>query len=560
MTAIATAGHVDHGKSSLVRALTGVDPDRLAEEKRRGMTIELGFAHAVGADGTTLSFVDVPGHADLVRTMIAGAGAVDSVLLVVDAREGWMPQTHEHLAIVDLLGVRQGVVAVTKVDLVDRSRIVEVENDTREHLAPTNIDWLGIVPVSAETGEGLDDCRRLLERCARSVRRDDGRPRLFIDRVFTVQGTGTVVTGTLDGGALAVDDEIMVSRTGVTSRVRSLQRHGESVASCPPGERCAVNLADLAVDDITRGDALVRAGSWQMTRTVDIRLVGALGTDAQTRPGAGYVVHFGTDRQTASLRPLASPHTWRVRIPRPWPMTPGDRLIVRRSGDGTTIAGGTVLDVAPRRRPSHARPDGSVEAQLLDHGFIDLDEARRLTGVVVLPIVGRWCAAESAVKVMREDLESRLDAGEVPLERLDPWERELIATLPGVRVEVGVARRGTDPLAEHPLARAIRIAAITGPSTDGMDRDIVRRLVAAGIIFEHDGIAFHRDTLDDLAPVLVELFGDHPAGFTVSHLRERLGITRKHAVPLATCLDRSGWTVRRGDVRTAGPRFGRGSR
>lgn len=558
MTVIATAGHVDHGKSSLVRALTGTDPDRLAEEKRRGMTIELGFAHGTSDDGTVLSFVDVPGHADLVRTMIAGAGAVDSVLLVVDAREGWMPQTREHLAIVELLAVDKGVVAITKVDLVDRARIAEVETETRGHLAHSGIDWLGIVPVSSETGEGLDECRTLLARCVRHVRPDTARPRLFVDRVFTIQGAGTVVTGTLEAGTLRVDDEVVIARSGATGRVRGLQRHGDPVPSSPPGERCAVNLAGLGVGDIERGDALVRPGDWQTTGVVDARFVAALGADSPPRPGAGYTVHFGTDRQAVTLRPLALPDNWRVRFQRPWPMAPGDRFVVRRSGDGTTVAGGTVLDVAPRRRPSQARPDGTVESQLLDHGFVDLDEAARLTGAAVPAVVGRWCAARSTVESVRADLEARLDEGDVALDRLEPWERDLIADIAGVTVEVGVARRGADPLADHPLAHTIRTAGITGPPTSGMDRDVVRRLVAAGIVVEHDGIAFHRDTLDRLAPDLAALLGEHPGGFTVSHLRERLGITRKHAVPLATCLDRVGFTLRRGDVRVAGPRLARG--
>lgn len=555
MTVIATAGHVDHGKSSLVRALTGTDPDRLAEEKRRGMTIELGFAHAANPDGTVLSFVDVPGHADLVRTMIAGAGAVDSALLVIDAREGWMPQTREHLSILDLLGVGSGVVALTKSDLVDEMRIDDLTRITRDILDDTSIDWLGIVAVSSVTGTGLDECRTLLARSVRTSPPDGARPRLFVDRVFTMAGAGTVVTGTLGGGSLAVDDEVRIVRTGVTSRIRSLQHHGKEMLRCPPGERCAINLADLSVDDVERGDAIVSIEApWHVTNVVDARLVLAPGIDEVPRPGSGHMIHFGTDRQTASIRPLAASGTWRIRFARAWPIAPGDRFVLRRTGDSTTVAGGTVLDVAPRRRPSEATPDGTIESQLLDHGFLDIDQAVRLTGLPVSPVVGRWCAAASTVRASIDALESRLDEGDVSLDRLAPWERDLIATMPGVSIEVGVARRGSSQLADHPVANTVRQGGVIGPSTAGLDRDVVRRLVAAGVIFEHDGIAFHRDTLDDLAPVLAQLESLYPTGFTVSQLRETLGITRKHAVPLVACLDRAGYTVRRGDVRVRGPR------
>lgn len=562
MTVVATAGHVDHGKSSLVRALTGTDPDRLAEEKRRGMTIELGFAHTVTPDGTELSFVDVPGHADLVRTMIAGTGAVGAVLLVIDAREGWMPQTLEHLAIAELLDTPAGLVALTKCDLVDAARIEELTSQTAERLARSTIDWSVILPVSALTGAGIEELRSaLVALVTRPTTLPDvghrNRPRLFVDRVFTRSGTGTVVTGTLEHGSLRTGAELSVVRTGARSRVRSLQRHGRAIDVCPAGERCAVNLSDLDTHDLARGDALVVDGQWHHTTVFDVRLTVAPDIDAAVKPGAGHLVHFGTDRQSASLRPLTGDDLWRIRVARAWPMTPGDRFIVRRTGDGATIAGGVVLDVAPVRRPSLARPDGTVESQLADHGFVDSDTARRLTGVDVAPVAGRWCAAASTVQSALADLDRLLETGDVPVGELEPWQRDLLATMDGVVVEVGVARRGADPLERHPVATTIRERGLTGPGTAALDRDVVRRLVAAGLVFEHDGIAFHRDTLEELRDVLGDLLAASPAGFTVSSLRERLGITRKHAVPLAACLDRGGWTLRRGDVRIAGPRLTR---
>lgn len=561
MTVIVTAGHVDHGKSSLVRAITGTDPDRLAEEKRRGMTIELGFAHATHGE-TTLSFVDAPGHADLVRTMIAGASAVDTALLVIDAREGWMPQTHEHLSVLELLGVRRGVVALTKCDLVDVDRLEEVRVETVEILSTSQIEWTATIAVSVVDGRGLDDLIFHLTAATRvgttaaSVDVDTPRRvRMFVDRVFTMTGAGTVVTGTLEFGTVTAGDTLEIARTGRITRVRHVQTHGTTVSAGLPGTRCAVNLSDLSVDDVRRGDALVTVGTWHMTNVVDVRLHLARGIDDHPRSSGGHVAHFGTDRQECTLRALAEPGTYRIRVATAWPMTPGDRLILRRTGDSVTVAGGVVLDVAPRRRLGHARPADTTESRLVDHGWIDVDEARRLTGENVIPIAGRWCAAPSIARSTIDSLAAALDRGEVRLDQLTPWEREIVAGLPGVATEAGVARRDNAAgLDSDPIAVRIREWGVTGPGTSELNRDVVRRLVASGIVFEHDGIMFHRDTLDDVRSVVVDMLAAHPGGITVSMIRERLGITRKHAVPLVECLDRAGITVRRGDVRLAGPR------
>ncbi len=566
MPVIVTAGHVDHGKSSLVRALTGTDPDRLAEEQRRGMTIELGFAHTEH-QGTTLSFVDAPGHADLVRTMIAGASAVGTALLVVDAREGWMPQTHEHLGILELLGVSHGVVALTKRDLVDAERLDDVRRNTAEILATSSITWGETIPVSVTSGDGLGDLLTALvdavssARSAHDTTHDPShdpvtRVRMFVDRVFTIAGAGTVVTGTLEGSSLAAGDTVSVSRSGRIARVRSIETHGAPVNSGVAGTRCAINLSDMSTDDVRRGDAIVTAEAWHTTGVFDAALTLARGAGELPEAGGGHLVHLGTDRQSCTLRPLSIPGRYRIRVESPWPMTPGDRFVVRRSGDSSTVAGGVVLDVAPVRRISRSQPDGSVESQLVDHGWTDVDKARRLTGKNLAPAAGRWSAAPSIVEQTAAALGAFLDAGDVRLDRLQPWERDLIETLADVVISGGVARRaGTAGIAEHPLAHDIKSWGVTGPGTATHDRDTVRRLVAEGVVFEHDGMAFHRDVLDGVAADVAALLVAHPGGFTVSALRERLGITRKHAVPLAECLDRAGYTVRRGDVRTAGPRL-----
>lgn len=573
MAVIATAGHVDHGKSSLVRALTGTDPDRLAEEQRRGMTIELGFAHVRGPRGATLSFVDVPGHVDLVRTMIAGASGSDVVMLVVDAREGWKPQTHEHLAVCELLGVRSGVVALSKADLVGPERIAEVTEESRTCLAGSPIEWAAFVATSTITGDGLGELATELEAAVERTghpapdladRLD--RPRLFIDRVFSIAGTGTVVTGTLESGTITVGADLVSVPGGHASTVRGIQVHGATVDAAREGMRCALNLARTSTTDVSRGEALVIDGQWHATNVFDAEVLVPRGAATDIGSGRGYTLHVGTNRQAATLRVLPAsgpaderglPHPLlvRVRTGSPLPLSPTDRFVLRRTGTDTTVAGGIVLDVAPVARPSRARPTGTTGAQLEHHGWVTVDVARRLTGRAVPAVAGDWTASPARVAETTGRLAALLDDGPVDLVGTAPHERDLLGAMPGVVVEHGTARRaGSDPLNAHPLALAIREAGVTPLPTADADRDIVRRLVRAAIVFEHDGIAFHVDTLGSLRPILDRLWADHPGGFAVSDLRTELGITRKHAVPLAECLDRAGLTRRAGDLRVPGPR------
>lgn len=564
MAVIATAGHVDHGKSSLVRALTGIDPDRLAEEKRRGMSIELGFAHATGPRGTLLSFIDVPGHADLVRTMIAGASGVDLVLLVIDAREGWKPQTDEHLAVCELLGVSTGLVALTKVDLVSSEKVEELTARTRTRLAASDIAWSGVMATSTRSGAGIEELTAALESAVSTAHRhrtDLDRPRLFIDRVFTMVGAGTVVTGTLDSGNLATGATLMTVPGNHRAVVRAVQVHGSPVQSAQPGQRCAVNLAHTSQDDVARGRALVVEGQWHLTGAVDAHLRCIEGKERLLVTGRGYTVHWGTNRQACAIRMIpGAGSSARLRFAQPLPLTPGDRFILRHTGTDTTIAGGIVVDVAPRRRVSRARPDGTIDLQLEAHGWVNVEEARRLTGRRIAPVAGDWFASPSLVESTTKSLEERLARAPLDLVALAPHERALLSTLPDAVIEHGTARRSTvASIVDHPLATDIRRSGLTPSQVDDADRDVVRRLVRAGTVFEHDGRAFHIDTLVSLLPALRELWADNEAGFTVSQLRVRLGITRKHAVPLAECLDKAGITRRRGDLRQRGPRASPGN-
>ncbi|MFM8793742.1 MAG: selenocysteine-specific translation elongation factor [Acidimicrobiales bacterium] len=565
MTVIATAGHVDHGKSALVHALCGTDPDRLPEEKRRGMTIDLGFAHRVTDDGTVLSFVDVPGHSDFVHTMVAGVSGVGAALLVVDAGEGWMPQTEEHLGILEVLGVTTGVVVLSRCDRVDAPSVDERTRQVSARLSSSPVRWTSPVRTSARTGEGIKGLVEALASVARDAvpHRDPlGRPRLFCDRVFTVAGAGTVVTGTLEGADVRRGDVLTVHRTGEEVRVRDVQTHGAGVDAGVPGTRCALNLSGRGADALRRGDVLVRGGQWWSTTVIDadVRVLDSARTLSRRN---GYALHIGTSEQSASVRligqeanariPAGESGRIRIRFVVPLPLSPGDRFLLRDPGSATTVGGGTVLDVDPQERISRAAPDGTVESQLSRRGWVEIDTARRLTGRALDPVVGDAFAVPRVVDDTIATLRGRMAEGSLDATVLAPHERLLAVERLGAAEHHGTvaAASAADEMESHPVARAVREDGLTpAPRTE---RDAVRRLVQRGILLEHDGTAFHRDVLDGLAGVLASLWHTNPEGFTVSQLRAELGITRKHAVPLAACLDRRGWTRRSGDLRLPGP-------
>ncbi|TAK34746.1 MAG: selenocysteine-specific translation elongation factor [Chloroflexota bacterium] len=361
MFVIGTAGHVDHGKSTLVKALTGIDPDRLREEKERGMTIDLGFAWLKLPSGREISIVDVPGHERFIRNMLAGVGGIDVALLVIAADEGVMPQTTEHLAIVDLLQVHRGLVAVTKVDLVDEEFLELVISDTRDALEGTVLAEAEIVPVSAVTGAGLPDLLRKLDDLLSNVqpKADLGRPRLPIDRVFTIAGFGTVVTGTLIGGTLATGDEVEILPRGVRSRIRGLQTHKKKVAQVGPGNRVAVNLTGLSTTDVERGEVLTKPNWLRPTGAFDgyLRVVKYLSHPVQHN--SMVTVHTGSAEVPAKLRLLDAfeikpgESGWvQLRLEHPVAMVRGDYFILR--SPNTTIGGGEVVEPhAKRHRRYH---------------------------------------------------------------------------------------------------------------------------------------------------------------------------------------------------------------
>ena len=558
MTVIATAGHVDHGKSSLVLALTGTDPDRLTEEKRRGMTIDLGFAHT-----DTLSFVDVPGHVDFLNTMVAGVHGVDIALLVIDIGEGWKPQTVEHLDILMLMQVRHIVVSLAKADASTHDATTALVARTESEFASRGLTPHNIIITSAHTGLGLEELRDALTVLTHDVSTTSttSPARLFVDRVFTIAGSGTVVTGTLSGAALHEGDELVVSRTQQPTKIRSIQQHGASSGVAFPRTRCALNLTQLSTDDIHRGDVLLCKDSYYSTEVFDGSVELAFGahtlrtTESPLRNGGGYTLHIGTARRAASLRFLGTnQNNVRIRFTGALPLIPGDRFLLRRTGDDSTVAGGSILDVKPIARTSRAAPTGTMSSILEYHGWVTVAEATQLVGTPVTPVVDDWVATPDTVRVTTDALVDLLaHTGEVDTTQLQPWERALIATLPNVTITQGIATVGvSNPLLSHPYVELFLSSGVITPDTKSLDRDVIRRLIHAGVLFEHDNIAFHADALQSLRPTLQNLWRQHPDGFSVGHLREELGITRKHAVPLATCLDKVALTKRVGDSRLPG--------
>ena len=464
---LGTAGHIDHGKTSLVRALTGRDLDRLPEEQARGITIELGFAPLDLGDGLRLALVDVPGHEKFVRTMVGGASGLDLVMLVVAADEGVMPQTREHLAICELLGVERGLVVLTKSDLVDEEMLELATEDVRDALADGPLADAPLVAASAETGDGIDAVRETLIRLVRETpsRADDRRPaRLFVDRAFTKHGFGAVVTGTWSGRSLAVGDDVVLEPGGRTARIRGLERHGEAVERTTAGARIAVNLQGLSTDEVARGDLLTEAGRLVATGTFDAR-IRWLG-QAPLEDSAAVELLAGTAERRARValigaRPIATGERGFVRVHVEGDglsLLPGDRFVVRGfardAGVGATLGGGRVLDTAP---PHRRRRDAALEAEL--ERLEDGDDAER----VCVRIARAGLGGQEKSALARE---TGLDAAalETALESLDA--RGEIARVDGERA---LGRAAAERLEAALLATLDAHHAAT-PLEDGMPR------------------------------------------------------------------------------------------
>jgi selenocysteine-specific elongation factor len=578
---VATAGHVDHGKSTLVLALTGMDPDRFAEEKSRGLTIDLGFAWTTLPSGRELAFVDVPGHVRFIKNMLAGVGAVDACLFVVAATEGWKPQSEEHLRILELLGITHGLVALTKVGLVDDEWRQLVRLELEDHLAGSFLAGAELVDVDAIAGTGLDELRAgldgLLGHTPTAADRD--RPRLWVDRSFAARGSGTVVTGTLAGGTWHVDDEVAVvggSRPGPRCRIRALQSHQRSLTTVEPGHRVAVNLTGVAHERVLRGYAVVRPDQWFLTRTVDASLTVLAALDHDVSRRGAYQVYLGSGEHAARLRilgrggesiPPGAEGLVRLHLPVPLPLLPGDRYVLRESGRSETVGGGEILDVDPVLTAARACPDRSVERVVAERGWVDPALLERLTAVRVEPNVGgRWVVAPAAREEAIAQL-AKLVAGAGPLgldvAGLTGQQRALLGALEGVAIDGGRARLageddgGVAGLAHHPYLAALEAAPFTppDPASASVDRAELRELVRRGLVIERDGVWFAPAAVEQAARVVAGLLRETPDGVTVATIRDALGTSRKYLLPLLAHLDATGVTRRRGDLRIAGPRL-----
>jgi selenocysteine-specific elongation factor len=356
MFVLGTAGHVDHGKSALIQALTGIDPDRLREEKERGMTIDLGFAWLQLPSGQEVGIVDVPGHEHFIKNMLAGVGGIDLALLIVAANEGVMPQTKEHLAILDLLDIKRGIAVITKKDLVDEEWLSLVKMDVEELLAPTTISGAPIVAVSAVTREGLPDLLSAIDQLLSSMqpKKDTGRPRLPIDRVFTIAGAGTIVTGTLLDGSLHAGQEVEIVPAGLKSRLRGLQTHKTHIDTAAPGSRVAANLVGIATSQLKRGDVLTNPGWLAPTTMLNVKLSLLSSLRHPLRHNATVSVHSGTSEVMAKVRLLEKDElkpgetSWaQLLLAEPVAVVKGDRFVIRSPQD--TLGGGEIVEIHTKR-------------------------------------------------------------------------------------------------------------------------------------------------------------------------------------------------------------------
>ena len=604
---VGTAGHIDHGKSTLVTALTGIDPDRLAEEKRRGMTIDLGFAHMRLPSGREIGIVDVPGHARFMRNMLAGAHGLDAVLLVIASDEGVMPQTREHLEILDLLEVRRGIAVLSKADLVDAEWLEMIRTEVAKALEGTSLEGAAVMEVSASTGNGLGELVTALDALLEhsEPRPDAGRPRLPVDRVFTMSGFGTVVTGTLVEGSVSVGDELRVFPSGRLVRVRGLQRHNEKVETVGPGSRVAANLSGVEKNQLARGDVLALPGAIEPTRRVDAA-VRVLGSAPQPlRHGAQVQLHTGTAEVGCRLIMLegdeiaAGSEGWvQLYLERPIAAAARDRFVLRAPSPAMTVAGGSFVDVAPRKHPRH---DSAVRESLVRRAAGDVlqEELRKYPrGVTVGALlkatvapeadvsklharrVGEWIFSDDAWQAMATRATHELEAfhGAYPLrpgmvrEELRSRLGVAAASFPAVvrgLIEDGrvVERNGSLAAPAHSVtldptagaaAELVTLLAqepFTPPSLSeamqqtGATEEMVRALVQRGeIVRLSSDVAFTKNAYESALELVRELI--HANGsVTVAQLRDRMGASRRPVLALLEHLDALRVTRRVGDSR-----------
>ena len=632
---LGTAGHIDHGKSTLIRALTGTDPDRLEEEKRRGITIELGFARLALPDGRTMGVVDVPGHERFVRQMISGATGIDVALLCIAADDGIMPQTVEHLRVLELLGVHDMVVALTKADLVDGEWIEFMRDEVSARRAGTPFQSAPIVPVSASDGTGLDDLVDAIAAvCRRAVNVHDiegAAARLPIDRSFSIKGSGTVVTGTLWSGRIAVDDELELLPSGRRVRVRGIQEHGAPIEAACAGSRTALNLAGIGTDEVRPGMFLATPGAIAPTDRFDawFTYLGSQRGDAPFETGATVRIAHGTAEVPGRVllmdgRPQLEPGASalaQIRLEEPLPLARGDRFVARTFSPVEVVAGGGVLLCRPRRRTTLAPQERAMLEALRDgddDAAIDAAIARQ-DGLATAAAIARACGIAQKRCAVR--LRQLADAGE--LEALQaPKAKEplfgkparigsLCSSVENALMKYHTLNPGKIGVGKSELARLVS----KGLEGDALDA-VLARLAAEGRVIVEGGEVSHpkagagakkqeeracaalKEALDAAGltpPTIAALAQEHGLAAPLAHkalgsleergaarrigeryfsagavrkaeeivvrylaehgpasaadLKDALGVTRKHAIPLLEYLDAQGITRREGDLR-----------
>jgi len=568
---VATAGHIDHGKTTLVKALTGVDTDRLPQEKARGISIDLGFAYWKAPAGGIVGFVDVPGHERFVRNMLAGVCGIDQAMLVVAADDGVMPQTREHLHILDLLDIRAGMVVITKADRVGGERLEQVQREVRALLAGTSLAGADLLAVSAVTGQGLDALRERLADAAVHCRREHAvgrRLRYAVDRSFVVAGSGTVVTGTVFDGIVRVGDRLLVSPAGLQARVRGIQKDGVKAEFAEAGERCALNLAGVDVAQVQRGDWVVHPDLHAPASRIDVELRVLAGEAQALRHWTPVHLHIGTREVTArvSLRRGAAIEPGqrafaRLVADRPIVAAHGDRFIVRDQSAWRTVGGGVVLDA----NPSHRRlPSQAWARQLRALGAPSVAQA--LGELVACTPAGVNAQAFSRNFKLTPQTLTRLlaDAG---LAMVGSGAQAVVLT--GEQAQARMARRVQVAEVENPqhtrlwqLAVApLRAAGRAGTTVGALAqttgakeqvlRDMLHRQARSGEAVRVTDERFYlRETIDDFIAVAGRVALAAPGRrFTAAEFRDAAGIGRNLAVQVLEAIDRLGATQRVGDAR-----------
>lgn len=611
---LGTAGHIDHGKSSLVKALTGIDPDRLKEEKERGITIDLGFAYLNYPDGLTIGIVDVPGHERLVRNMLAGAAGIDMVLFVIAADEGIMPQSREHLAICNLLRIKSGLIALNKADLVEPEWLELVKEEIRDFVKGSFLEGADIIPVSAKTGLNIELLKEKIREIALRIPKkpSGGAFRLPIDRVFTLKGFGTVVTGTAISGSVKLDDQVEILPSGLKTRIRNIQSHGKPITEGVAGQRLALNLQGIEKEELERGDVVVRPDTFRPTRLLNVKIE-LLGNSPPLKNRSLVHLHIWTSEAIARLilfdRDELKPGTWclaQLRLDRDIVTSAEDRFVIRRISPLDTIGGGMVLDPYPSRK---RYPELIEDLSLLEKAGLDEKIAlkiKRSKGFPKKELYGwinrEFREIEDAVKVLKEKAEViEIDGMLFHKASIEEIKKKLIETVkefhnknplkPGIQKEelrtaFGIEQKvfdyiiektpeiirdgeylrlrefktkAVDPSLKERILKEIKKGAFQPPLKEELAEiinidsrkldDILRLLNQEGLLERiNDSFYISKESHIELFKRLKEFFS-RKKEMTVADFRDMLQTTRKYAIPLLEYLDSRKVTMRVGDVR-----------